>query len=197
MTISTNGINLIKKFEGCSLTAYKDAGGYSIGYGHYGARKGDRITQAQADSYLIQDLKWVEDAVNAASAVYGFNQNQYDALCSFTYNCGAGSLRQLTANNTRSIQTIALKLPLYNKSCGKVLSGLVERRRAELSLFLSNAVYPSAPAQTTIKDDETIVLEIIRGDWGNGKDRKDRLTAAGYDYVRLQKLVNARLKGGE
>ncbi len=37
---------------------------------------------------------------------------------------------------------------------------------------------------------DTLAREVIRGDWGNGQERKDRLTAAGYDYYAIQDRVN-------
>lgn len=51
-----------------------------------------------------------------------------------------------------------------------------------------------APAPAT-KSNEDLATEVIRGDWGNGQDRKNRLTAAGYDYNAVQSIVNQRLSG--
>ena len=45
------------------------------------------------------------------------------------------------------------------------------------------------------KTNDELATEVIRGDWGNGQDRKDRLTNAGYNYSEIQAIVNARLKG--
>ena len=59
MNISQNGIELIKKFEGCRLEAYKcPAGILTIGYGHTGSEVhlGQKITQEQAEKYLKQDI---------------------------------------------------------------------------------------------------------------------------------------------
>ncbi|MEA5051505.1 MAG: hypothetical protein VB021_08585 [Oscillospiraceae bacterium] len=44
------------------------------------------------------------------------------------------------------------------------------------------------------KSVEEIAREVIRGDWGNGQERKDRLAAAGYDYGTIQGKVNELLK---
>ena len=46
------------------------------------------------------------------------------------------------------------------------------------------------------KTDTMIANEVIKGKWGNGKERKERLKKAGYDYTKIQKLVNAKLKKG-
>lgn len=146
MRTSQNGIELIKRFEGCRLTAYKPVKAeryYTIGYGHYGPEiyDGMKITQAQADALLIEDLKKFENAVR--STKLALTQNQFDALVSFTYNCGAGSLKTLVKN--RTINQIADALLLYNKGSGKVLAGLTRRRQAERTLFLSGSIPEACP----------------------------------------------------
>ena len=133
--ISAKGLQLLKQFEGCRLTAYWDVNGYSIGYGHHAKdiTKGMTIDQKAADEFLKKDVARFEKAVNALK--YDFNQNQFDALVDFAYNCGAGNLLKLTANNTRSIQQISYKIPAYCKAGGVRLMGLVRRRKAEQELF--------------------------------------------------------------
>ena len=64
---------------------------------------------------------------------YKWNQNQFDALLSFTYNIG--SIDQLTNNGKRTINEISNKIPEYNKVNGKPLQGLTRRRRFEKQLF--------------------------------------------------------------
>jgi len=140
MKTSKRGLDLIKSFEGCRLTAYKAVPTekyYTIGWGHYGpdVKKGQKITQAQADVYLVNDLAKYEAKVNKYMPRYNFNQNQYDALVSFAYN--VGSIDGLTAHGIRSISTIASKFMSYTKSGGKVLGGLIRRREAEKNLFTS------------------------------------------------------------
>ena len=136
MNISENGLNLIKSFEGCRLTAYKcPAGVWTIGWGHTGGvYEGQTITQVQADEMLVSDLASYERKVDKYSS-YGWNQNEFDALVSFAYNIG--SIDQLTANGTRTRAVIANKMLEYNKASGKVLAGLVRRREAERALFLT------------------------------------------------------------
>lgn len=136
MRISENGLNLIKSFEGCRLTAYKcPAGVWTIGWGHTGGVKaGQKITQAEADQMLVSDMAAYESKVNKYSK-YNWNQNEFDALTSFAYN--VGSIDQLTANGTRSHTEIAAKITQYNKGGGKVLAGLTKRREAEKKLFLT------------------------------------------------------------
>ena len=138
MKTSQRGINLIKQFEGVRLTAYKcPAGVYTIGYGHTrGVQRGMRITEEEASAFLASDLLNSEKAVERYDSVYHWNQNEFDALVSFTFNCGATNLRALLRNGRRNRSQIAEILPLYRKAGGKVLKGLERRRAAEKALFL-------------------------------------------------------------
>lgn len=137
MKTSDKGIELIKQFEGLRLMAYKPQPSekyYTIGYGHYGpdVKAGMRITGVQAEKILMKDLERYERAV--VSIRNNWTQGQFDALVSFTFNCGEKNLSQLCAG--RSPQQIADALLKYNKAGGKVLEGLNKRRAAERELFL-------------------------------------------------------------
>ena len=144
MKISQDGINLIKQFEDCKLTAYKDSVGvWTIGYGTTNAdksitginiKKGVKISQEQAEDWLVKsvDKKYGVNVMKYDS-VYHWNQNQFDALCSFAYNIG--SIDQLVQNGKRTIKEISIKILAYNKAGGEPLQGLTKRRKAEKALF--------------------------------------------------------------
>ena len=151
MKTSPIGISLIKQFEGCRLTAYKPVPTeqyWTIGYGHYGAdvTPGMRITQSQAEAFLKTDLAKFEQAVERT--FLPLNQNQFDALVSFAYNCGVGNLKKLV--DGRTLPQIANKMLSYNKAGGKVLSGLVRRREAERTLFLSGSNQGQSTSETLV-----------------------------------------------
>lgn len=190
--LSKNGLNLIKSFEGCKLTAYKclpTEKYYTIGYGHYGSdvTAGMKITDEQAEELLVQDCKKAIKNVNSFMSKYNFNQNQFDALVSFAFN--VGSINQLTASGTRTLEQISSKITAYNKSGGRVIAGLVKRRAKEKELF-------DTPTSTTVKKSNAeIAKEVVAGKWGNGNARKTALIKAGYDYKTIQSLVNKLLKG--
>ena len=131
----TKAIDIIKKYEGCRLTAYKcPAGEYTIGYGHTkGVKKSDKITQEKAEEYLQADLVRFMKNVDKYDKMYHFTNNEYCALLSFAFNLG--SIDQLTAYGTRSKNTIASKMLLYVNCNGKPLRGLIKRRRDEFNLF--------------------------------------------------------------
>ncbi len=137
MKISNKGLNLIKKYEGCRLTAYKcPAGIWTIGYGHTaGVKPGMTITQTQADAFLKQDIGRFEKLVEKYHDKYSWNQNEFDALVSFAFNIG--SIDKLTAGGARSREVIAAKLLEYDKAGGKTLTGLVKRRKEEQALFIT------------------------------------------------------------
>ena len=131
----TKAIEIIKKYEGCRLTAYKcPAGVYTIGYGHTkGVKKSDKITQEKAEEYLQADLVRFMKNVDTYDKTYHCNNNESCALLSFAFNLG--SIDQLTAYGTRSKKTIASKMLLYVNCNGKPLRGLINRRRDEFNLF--------------------------------------------------------------
>lgn len=192
MKISNAGLNLIMKYEGCRLKAYKPVPTetyWTIGYGHYGkdVTQGMVITHADAIKLLQKDISKFENIVNKKNL--NLTQNMFDALVSFTYNCGEANLDKLIYN--RSLKQIADAMLKYNKAGGRTLSGLVKRRNEERALFLKD--YKEIP---TDKDYEKIAREVIDGQWGNGKVRKDRLTEAGYDYKTIQTLVNRIITNG-
>lgn len=160
MKTSQNGIDLIKKFEGCKLKAYKCAAGtWTIGYGHTrNVEQGEIITLAEAEELLREDLTRYESNVEQYRLRYKWNQNEFDALVSFAFNCG--SIDKLTANGTRSREIIAEKMLLYNKANGRELEGLTKRREAERELFLKKINV--APVQQYVPNKTTDATGPIR-----------------------------------
>ena len=141
--IGAAGLALIKRFEGCRLTAYKPVPTekyWTIGWGHYGpdVREGDRITQAEADAMLAADCQRFADAVDNPAycpLTARLNDNQRDALISFAFNCGEGNLKKLCLG--RTLSEICADMKKYVLAGDKVLQGLVRRREAEQALFNS------------------------------------------------------------
>lgn len=141
MKISGAGLDLIKRFEGLRLTAYPDSAGvWTIGWGHTkGVHKGQQITEVGAVKLLRDDLAWAEEAVTDAVKV-PLNQNQFDALVSFTFNVGEGALKKSTLLkllNSGNYTAAANQLDLWINAGGKPLAGLKTRRDAEQALFLT------------------------------------------------------------
>jgi lysozyme len=139
MKLSKAGADLIKKYEGCRLTAYLcPANVWTIGWGHTGnVKKGQVITQAQADALFDKDIQRFVDGVNQAVKVE-VTQNQFDALVSFAYNCGVGALQKsklLEYVNKKQFNKASAEFNKWNKGGGKVLQGLVKRRNDEQALF--------------------------------------------------------------
>lgn len=142
MRMSQTGIIMLKQFEGVRLTAYKAVNTeqyWTIGYGHYGVDvyDGMKITDKQAEEMLKNDLVRYENGVNDCVTVT-LGQNQFDALVSFAYNCGVNALKGsylLNLVNMGKFKEACDEWLLWNKSGGKVLLGLTNRRKAEVALF--------------------------------------------------------------
>ncbi len=194
MMVSKKGLDLIKKWEGCRLTAYEDSVGvWTIGWGttnsdiaitNTNIREGLKISQQEADEWLEMSVNTkYAPRVEKFNSIYHFNQNQFDALVSFCYNIG--SINQLTANGTRSIEEIASHMTAYVHAGGKVLQGLVNRRNDEVALFNT----PVDKHRTkTVRE---LANEVILGKHGNGEERKKAL---GELYDDVQEEVNKILK---
>lgn len=143
MKISKNGINLIKTFEGCKLTAYRcPAGVPTIGYGHTkGVNMGMKITQEEAEMFLAADVAPLETLLSK----YNLKQNEFDALVSWCYNLGVGNFN----SSTLKLKLLAKAQPVdcadqiirWVKANGKVLLGLQRRRVAEANMFVGKELY--------------------------------------------------------
>ena len=191
MNISEAGIQLIKKFEGCSLKAYKcPAGIWTIGYGHtLNVNEGQTITKKQAEDLLKQDLRSFVLTVNNLVNV-PLNQNQFDALVSFCYNLGSGNLKSSTLLkllNKKDYLGAAEQFDRWVHAGGKKLSGLVKRRAAEKELFLKSIdgeLYVVTAHSLNIREkagtnykilkvlnkNDSVKISNISGNWGKISD---------------------------
>lgn len=145
---SNKAIDLIKSFEGLYLKPYLDPIGIpTIGYGTIRYPNGKKVTMADPEItegtalvYLRSDLKKFELAVDAI-CTDKLTQNQFDALCSFCYNLGEGSLRTSTlakkVNADPNDKTIDKEFAKWVYADGKKLNGLIRRRKAESDLYFS------------------------------------------------------------
>ena len=139
MKMSSEGLNLLKKFEGCELKSYRcSAGVLTIGYGHTkGVTEGMQIDQEEAESMLASEMVEYESNINDNVEV-DLNQNQFDAMVCWVYNLGVGNLRSSTllkVLNNKEYDEVPDQMKRWNKAGGRVLAGLVRRRDAEAALF--------------------------------------------------------------
>lgn len=163
--IGQAGLALIKQFEGCRLIAYQcSAGVWTIGYGHTaGVYKGMKITQAQADAFLKQDIAKFEKYINNPSYVPftdKLNQNQFDALVSFAFNLGQGNVKKLCTG--RVMSQIPSAMQQYCKAAGKTLPGLQRRRKAEAALYNKKVESCTGATTTTVKESEDYSMNTIK-----------------------------------
>lgn len=178
MNINKATLDLVKEFEGCNLTAYRDPVGiWTIGYGTT-ARAGlgiiptggMTITQAEADQLLADGLNKFADQIRPMITA-DLNDNQFGACVSLAYNVGVygfGRSTVLEKINDGDYSKAADAILLWNKAGGKVLKGLVRRREAERKLFLTQVfeqvpVFDEriSPAQSTTV--QASALQIVSG----------------------------------
>lgn len=147
MTISTSGLEFLKKREGYREEAYRDSGGvWTIGHGTTvingrAVRKGDVCTEYEAELWLLEDSQFAEDVINNSVKVK-LTQNQFDALVSLVYNIGAGGWRSSTLlrylNEKRMVYSdLFLRWNKVTISGKKIeIAGLTNRRKLEYQLFI-------------------------------------------------------------
>jgi lysozyme len=146
MKISGKGLALIQEFEGCVLKAYPDpaTGGdpWTIGYGHTrGVKPDDVCSKEQALEWLKDDVDWAEACVNANVKV-PLEQHQFDALVSFTFNCGAGAFSastMLKLINVSNHGAAAQQFGRWVNGPNGPMPGLVRRRGAERAMYEGKA----------------------------------------------------------
>ena len=177
MKISDEGLRLIKSFEGYhkklangDCTAYQTylgGGKYdipTIGYGcTVGVKMGMVWTEAQATEALLKEVAKHEAYVTQYVTV-PMNQNEFDALVSFSYNCGSGNLKKLVARLNKGDRVATAKaFLLYVKAQGRTLPGLVSRRTREAALFQKPVEAPEEPhmAHSVTKEAEPPSRKVI------------------------------------
>ncbi len=149
MKTSNKGIDLIKKYEGFRAKAYRcSANVLTIGFGHtLNVKSTDVISLDEAEHFLRQDVEFAEKEVSKHNL--DINQNQFDALVSFVFNVGVGrpkshpngpsgflgSTLLIKARHDVNDPTIRREFERWIYAGGKVLNGLVRRRREEADLY--------------------------------------------------------------
>lgn len=148
MNLSETGQTLIKGYEKCRLKAYQDTKGvWTIGWGNtfYSAnkpvKKGDTITQEQADTLFAEVIADFTTVVNEQLAGIQIEQYKFDALVSFTYNVGAKGFRKSTLLKYLKLDDdnpqIICEFLKWNISGGKVEPGLTRRRKSESFMYFT------------------------------------------------------------
>jgi GH24 family phage-related lysozyme (muramidase) len=145
-TINQAGIDLIKSFESCKLTAYQDVRGiWTIGWGHIaGVTKGMVFTQAQADDALLADLRGAEAAVEKGVGAAATTDDQFAAMVSLCFNIGAGAFAGSTVlreHSAGACPAAADAFLMWNEATIdgvlQEVTGLTRRRNAERMLYLA------------------------------------------------------------
>lgn len=162
MRLSDSGRALIQGFEGLMLKAYPDAGGYSIGYGHFLGKDPSlasrTITREEADRLFDADVAKFELAVSTTTPDAA--QHQFDAMTSLAYNVGTAGFAGSTVarrHNLGDFQGAADAFLMWNKETKggvKVENPvLTKRRQKERSIYLAGysaaGSFPAPPQTST------------------------------------------------
>ncbi|MEI5995384.1 lysozyme [Candidatus Enterococcus mansonii] len=169
-TLGTKGEALIKKFEGCRLTAYDLGDGMiTIGWGHAEPKGQTSLvpgvttwSQAKADEQFKKDMVAYVNAVNNYF-IRSFNQNQFDAMASFTYNCGTGVFARDNWDKNASDSYITESIANYINKGTQFEEGLRRRRQEEINLFNTPVSGDEDNKLNTEEEEEMIKLTVIDG----------------------------------
>ena len=145
MKVNQEGLDIIKHFEGYSSTVYADPIGIpTIGFGSIWDKEGNRltmdhepITEQEGEFLLVRELKHVESAIARLIRVE-LTENQFSAIASLTFNIGSGRLKSSTLRakiNREDYSGASAEFPKWRRAGGRILKGLVRRRKAERELF--------------------------------------------------------------
>lgn len=138
MEYSEEGLKLTEDSEGCKLRAYQDTGGvWTIGYGHtQKVRPNDVIDAATAVALLKHDIEYAVSVVNANALPC--TQGQFDALVDFVFNVGPShflSSHLYRYHKDGEYTKAAAEFPKWKYDNGRVIEGLVVRRKREQDLY--------------------------------------------------------------
>lgn len=150
--INTEGLNLLKKFEGCAPVPYKDIGGVlTVGYGHTGSDVVEGVvwTQAAIDNTLEKDLEKFYQIDHYVSEQV--NDNQYSALVCLAFNVGLKAVKlSQTLKLVNSGESPDKEWLGFCKVNGVTSQGLLNRRKAELELY--HALFYTGPGSGDTDD---------------------------------------------
>jgi lysozyme len=194
MQISTTGLHEIEDSEGFSSRPYLDRiaspAVWTIGFGETDGIRSNTtpITRAEGERRLkarfIKDYAW---ALKPFEKLSGFNQNMYDAMASFIWNCGTGAVSTDTkvgrALRARQWSKIPSLLREWVKAGGRVIPGLVNRRNKEISLFRKAVTALVRPIKLG-KTEKEIVAELF-------SERRSAKRHGGWDKIDPSHLQNA------
>ena len=145
MQCNSRGIAIIKHYEGFYSTPYKcPAGLWTFGYGNIRDKEGQRVTadtapisDLEGEMLLMEELDTVEGQIKRL-AVIPLTENQFSAICSLVWNIGSGRFKASTLRaklNRGDYEGASAEFPKWRRGGGRILPGLVRRRKSERELF--------------------------------------------------------------
>ena len=174
MIVNQATIDLIKRWEGCKLKAYQDVAGiWTVGYG-LTSRAGfievgpnTTLTQEEADWYLERVVSDFAEKIKPMITA-PITENQFGAFVSLAYNIGVGAFQKSSALrrfNAGNLTKVPDAMRMWRKAGGDVVQGLVNRREAEIKLFLTPVVEKPAASEGRSKPTQsrTVQASVVQG----------------------------------
>ena len=161
------------------------------------------LGQAVVDntSTSLKDINTIADEVIAGNWGNGEDRKNRLTQAGYNYSEVQALVNQKLTGESTSSNTKSIDVIVDEVIAGKWGNGSDRKAKLENAGYnyneIQTAVNNKLSGKTTTsskKSNETIANEVIAGKWGNGTDRKNKLTAAGYDYNAIQKIVNQKLK---
>jgi len=205
MELGDRGLGLIKEFEGFPYGGrpYRDmVGVWTIGFGHTtGVGPNTPPITIQQASRMLREEVDARYAPTVASLNVGFQQNQFDAIVSFVYNCGVGAIAPTTgvgkALRAKRFNAAADCLLEWNKAGGKPVAGLTRRRTAERALFLDTDDPDPLEGYTDKEIAWIREYDRLRRRSENPERRKELRAAMTTQRKCIWKLAQPKSKGGD
>ena len=209
---STDKTARVQHLNGCNMTVHRDYANKSCPGDYIYSRLGQIAAEVnqrlgvEGDSTAPVNKKSLDEiAKEVIRGDWGNGQDRKDRLTAAGYDYGAVQSKVNDILNGSDSASAPVDKKSVDAIAKEVIAGKWGNGEARKTA-LTNAGYNYSEVQNKVnallngssdlsnkKSLDEIAKEVIRGDWGNGQDRKDRLTAAGYDYGAVQKRVNELL----
>ena len=153
------------------------------------AWKGKSVNMKTKEEYTVGTLTTIRDNFRVYDSMEDGVKGYYDFISTRRY-------ANLKSAATPQLYLERIKADGYATSSSYVNTNMNCIRKWDLTKW-DDHTEGTLTNITNHKSNEEIAKEVIHGEWGSGNDRRQRLTAAGYNYQEIQKIVNQILRGGK
>lgn len=158
--------------------------------------RGKSVNMKTKEEYSVGTLTTIKDNFRAYDTVEEGVKGYYDFISTKRYANLKDAITPLQYAQFLKADGYATSSSYVNTLYSTVSKLGLARYDSGVATLIAAANKPKEEAPKQTSSNEVIVTEVIMGLWGNGRERKKRLTEAGYDYKTIQAEVNRRLKKG-